>query len=70
MIKPCRGMTIRLHPATDLFMMGVVYAEITSVSKKWIYIEHGISSTKHKIPASWWYHNAIPSNEQFTDKFA
>lgn len=40
---------VRLHPATDLFMKGVVYATIKSIGKKWITLCHDWSNTTHRI---------------------
>jgi len=45
-------MFIRLHPATDLFMMGVVNARITFVGKEWIGLYHSQSNTNHRFPAN------------------
>ena len=44
-----QGQTVRITANTDLFMMGVTHATITSIGKKWIYLRHDRSRTKHKV---------------------
>lgn len=33
------GQRVRLHPATDLFMRGVVYADVVKVGRKLVTVE-------------------------------
>lgn len=41
--------TVRIHPATDLFMRGVTHAIIKSIGRKWITLFHQRSGTTHKV---------------------
>ncbi len=43
------GDEVRIHPASDLFMRGVVYATITKVGRKWVTLRHHRSKTTHKV---------------------
>ena len=64
------GQTVRVHPATDLFMRGVVYATVWSMGNKWIWLKHFSSRTKHKVPAAWAGDLLVGINEQFPDPHA
>lgn len=39
----------KVHPATDLFMRGVVYATVKKVGRNWLTLRHGPSRTNHKV---------------------
>lgn len=34
------GERVRIHPADDLFMRGVVYATVVSLGRKWVYVKN------------------------------
>lgn len=47
-----RGQDVRMHPATDMFMMGAVHCEVRSVGKEWVHLYHPASRTRHKFPVN------------------
>lgn len=44
-----KGVTVSLHPATELWMRGVQYATVTTLGRKWIHLRHHGSGTTHKV---------------------
>lgn len=46
------GQRVRIHPATDLFMKGVAYADISALGTKWVSLYHHWSGTTHKVSYS------------------
>ena len=48
-----RGQVVRLDPCMDLFMRGVIYAEIVSIGSKWIRLRWTINPTvTARVPVS------------------
>lgn len=46
------GMRFRLHPGTDLFMMGFRYATVTKVGRKWVHADAERLDITRKIKLS------------------
>jgi len=42
------GQSVRIHPATDLFMKGVVHAQVIRVGREYVTLYHSSSNTRHK----------------------
>ncbi len=40
---------VRIHPATDHFMRGILTATITKLGRKWVHLFHWRSRTRHKV---------------------
>jgi len=43
------GEYVRIHPATNHFMMGIREVEITSIGRKWIYLYSCMHDYKFKV---------------------
>jgi hypothetical protein len=43
------GDEVRIHPATDQFMMGIRYADITLIGRKWIHLYSYRHDYKFKV---------------------
>ena len=43
---------VRIHPATDLFMMGETHATVIKVGRKWVTVLTERAKLKVKFPAS------------------
>lgn len=62
-------MMVRVHPCMDLFMRGVAVAEIEKVGRKWMYLWHACSVTRHRVSKKRWGDTIVADGEQFPDQF-